>query len=66
MANYEPRIEHNILFHILDDSNTYEICGGEKDKKQKVVEKRTMDERTTEFDRRQQKGEQPVNTRLMA
>ena len=43
MANYEPRIEHNILFHILDDSNTYEICGGQKDKKQKVVEQRTMD-----------------------
>lgn len=43
MANYEPRIEHNILFHILDDSSTYEICGGQKDKKQKVVEQRTMD-----------------------
>ena len=43
MANYEPRIEHNILFHILDDSNTYEICDGQKDKKQKVVEQRTMD-----------------------
>ena len=43
MANYEPRIDHNILFHILDDSNTYEICGGEKDKKQKAVEQRTLD-----------------------